>query len=135
MAMLEAGHTSVSPGVAERICSVAEPAGNERANSQHELLQSCDSSSDARMCDLSLIDGNNHHEEADTQPSDSSASIKPMEGLSSCLESAANDEDQCSQEYRPSSTEMVTNRTGEHGTEEGASSEERNNDSAIGKDG
>lgn len=52
---------------------VADPAGDERSDAQHELLQRCDPAADGRVRDLALVDGDDHDEEADAQPRDATA--------------------------------------------------------------
>lgn len=46
------------------ICAVRDPRCDESADTEHELLQRCNTSSDAGMCKLCLVRGDNHGEEA-----------------------------------------------------------------------
>lgn len=54
--------TPESSGIADRVGAVTEPSCNKGPYSEHELLQGSHPSSDAWMRDLSLINGNDHHE-------------------------------------------------------------------------
>lgn len=123
-------HTPISPRVLDGIGPVTEPPSNKRADAQHELLQGRDPPPDARVRDLPLVDGNDHDQEPSPQPGDGPASPEPLEVLCGRLEGAADDEDQRAQEDCPPPAEVVADRAGEHGAEEGASCEEGDDDSA-----
>lgn len=97
-------HTSVRCRARDTIRAVAEPSGDECTDPQHELLQRRHPSSDAWVGYFTLVYWDDHHQEADTQTSNSATSPHPVEGLSSSLEDTTNDEDYCSQEDSPSST-------------------------------
>lgn len=75
------------------------------------------------MRNLPLVDGDDHDEEADAEAADGAACVQPVDILGSGLEGSAHDENECSYEDGPSSPNVVTPRTGEGSTEEGASCE------------
>lgn len=52
--------------VVDGIGAIAQPSGDERADTQHELLQGGHSPTDARVCNLTLVDRDDHDEKADT---------------------------------------------------------------------
>lgn len=47
--------------------SIANPSSTERSNAQHELLQGRNSTTDAGVADLGLVERNHHSEETDTK--------------------------------------------------------------------
>lgn len=49
------------------VCAVPDPSRAQRSNSQHELLQGCNSSTNAGVTDLGLVQGNNHGQVTDTR--------------------------------------------------------------------
>lgn len=57
-------------------CAPAGPRCDEGSDSQHELLESCDSASDGRMCDLGLVQRNDHGQETDTKTGKEATSHK-----------------------------------------------------------
>ncbi len=110
----------------------AQPAGDEGADAQHELLQRSDAAADARVRNLALVDGDDHDEEADAQPSEAPPGPQVRDGLRARLQGAAQDEDQAADEDGQAPAEPVTGRAGEEGTEEGATREEGDNDATGG---
>lgn len=47
--------------------SIANPSSTEGSNTQHELLQGRNSTTDAGVTDFSLVERNHHSEEADAK--------------------------------------------------------------------
>lgn len=112
------GLTPESTRIVDRVCSITQPARNEGADTQHELLQGCHPSPDTRVCDFTLIDWNDHNQEPDAEPGYSPPTVEPFDSLRGGLEASANDEDDAPDEDGPFASHIVTGRTGEPGTEE-----------------
>lgn len=112
--------------------AITDPAGDEGSNPQHELLQRRDAAADGRMGDLSLVDRDDHDQEADSQPGDAPTGPEVLDGLRPGLEAAAQDEDDAADDDGPSPPEPVARGAGEHGAEEGSAREETNDDSTGG---
>lgn len=108
--------------------AITQPASDEGADAQHELLQSSHSASDARVCDLALVDGDDHDEESDAQSRDAPAAIQPVDILSRRLEDSADDEDECAEKDGPPPTDIVTDGAGESSAEECTAGEQRDDD-------
>jgi hypothetical protein len=93
------------------ICAVRNPTSDESTNSEHELLKCGDCPSDTRMSYLSLVKGNNHNQETDTETCKPAASHKIAEVLSAGLESATNEVDDASHYDCPSSSKFISTWT------------------------
>lgn len=78
------------------------------------------------MRNLALINRDDHDKEAHTEPSNRPAAVQPLDGLRGRLETSPDDENETPNEDCPFAADIVANGTGEAGTEEGTSREERN---------
>jgi hypothetical protein len=113
-------------------------------------LQSCDRASDGGVRQFRLVQRDDHHEEANTETGDGASSVQVVESLGSGLERSTDDEDlrvswsvhaallaQRSESHQSAehdclfSSNVVPCRSGEHGSEEGASSEDRDDSSTL----
>lgn len=56
----------VVAGREAHVSAVGDPRSAQGSNTEHELLQRGDSTTDLRVTDLSLVQGNDHSQEADT---------------------------------------------------------------------
>lgn len=83
------------------------------------------------MTDFSLVDWDNHDEEANTKSSDATAGPEIVDGLGSCLQATTEDEDDRSEKNCQTPAEIVTGRSSEHGAEEGAACEKTNHDTTV----
>ena len=54
-----------------RVCSVGDPRRYQRADSEHELLQRCDTASDIWVTELCLVRRNDHNQESNADSSKS----------------------------------------------------------------
>lgn len=78
------------------------------------------------MRNLALINRDDHDKEAHTETSNRPTAIQPLNGLRGRLKTSADDENEAPNENCPFTSDIVTNGSGEAGTEEGSSREERN---------
>ena len=84
---------------------------NDSSNSEHELLESCYSTSNGRMRNFGLIHRYDHDENTNSNTSDSSTSVEESQILSSRLQSPAETENDGSDYDGDSATEPITQGT------------------------
>lgn len=77
------------------------------------------------MRDLSLVQRDDHDQEANSKSSNDAAGVQVVQVLCRGLKSAADTEDNSSKKNSETAAKIVSSRAGEHGAEESAASEDR----------
>lgn len=84
---------------------------NDSSNPEHELLESCNSTSNGRMRNFGLIHRYDHDKDTNSNTSDGSTSVEESQILSSRLQSPAETENDGSDYDGDSATEPITQGT------------------------
>jgi hypothetical protein len=90
------------------ISSVTDPPGNECSDAKHELLERGDCASNGWVCNLGLIHGNDHDQEADTNTSEPSSRPQHIHIRSPCLKGSTEKIDNTSDDNGHSSSKPVS---------------------------
>lgn len=87
------------------------------------------------MCDLSLIERDDHDKEADSNSRNDTPGIEVLQRLRASLQPAAEDEDDGADEDCQTTSKVISCWAGEHGPEEGAAREDGDYSSLFGARG
>lgn len=117
--------------VGEVVAAESNPGRDESTDTQHELLEGGDTTTDAGVCKLGLVQRDDHDEETNTETSDGTTSVEVVEVHGTSLETTAEQEEDATDEDCHTTTELVTGNTSKTRTEEGSSGEDRDDGTSF----
>ena len=94
------------------------------SDTQHELLEACETSANRGMRNLGLVQGDDHDQEANSQACEASSRVQVADCLSTGLQGTANAKDRCTDQDGESSSKPVAGRASEESAKESTSSKQ-----------
>ena len=116
---------TIRAGICSVLGAIIDGRREKDTKSDAELVTGDDGSSNLLWCDFRHIQNNDGGDETDTKPSNQATSYEKTEAVRSGLENDSNDEDEAAQNDGCSSANPISKITGNQGSKESASRENR----------
>ena len=124
---LDGDGDTVAAGVLAVLCRVVDDGGQEETDCDGELIGADDCTTDPFGRGLGLVEGYCRGQETDPQTGEETPGYEERDGCCDGLENDSEHKDDALHNHAPSSTEFISDRGSEEGTEESSCREEGDN--------